>query len=174
MTATRRRRRSLLPGALAIGLLLVAPWDGRILIGLASNPGLRAATTEHVVTDRNSGLAINGYDPVAYFVDGTAIAGIGEFEHRFAGVVWRFRNHGNRAAFAADPDIYMPRFGGYDPVAAARGVAVAGDPRFWLMAGERLYLFQLLQSLDAFAADPETIIATAEEKWPKVLLTLSP
>ena len=32
------------------------------------------------------------------------------------GAIWRFRNEGNRAAFAADPEVYMPRFGGYDPV----------------------------------------------------------
>ena len=41
----------------------------------------------------------------------------------------------------ADPDVYMPRFGGYDPVGVARGVAVPGDPRLWLIADERLYLF---------------------------------
>ena len=73
------------------------------------------------MVDRNSGLAISGFDPVAYFIDGAASLGKGEFEASFAGAVWRFRNEGNRGAFMADPDIYMPRFGGYDPIGVARG-----------------------------------------------------
>jgi len=169
MTAARRRRISLLPGA-----LVVAPFVLLLLDCPAPNPGVRAATTELIVTDRNSGLAISGFDPLAYFIDGAAVPGGGEFEHRFAGAVWRFRNQGNRAAFAADPDVYMPRFGGYDPVAVARGVAAAGDPRLWLVSGERLYLFQLPQARAAFAADPRGIIAAADKRWPRVQSLLSP
>jgi hypothetical protein len=52
-----------------------------------------------------------------------AASGRPEFERMPEGTTWRFRNEGNRAAFAADPDVFLPRFGGYDPVALARGVA---------------------------------------------------
>jgi hypothetical protein len=92
---------------------------------LAGSTAIRAATTEHIVLDRNSGLAIGGFDPVAYFVDAAATLGRGDFEYGFAGAVWRLRNQGNRAAFIADPDVYLRRYGGYDPTAIARG----GDPR---------------------------------------------
>ena len=67
--------------------------------------------------------------------------GNAEFELRYGGAIWRFANLGNRAAFVARPDIYMPQYGGYDPVGVARGVAVAGNPNLWLIAGERLFLF---------------------------------
>ena len=133
-----------------------------------------AATTEYVVVDRNSGLAISGFDPIAYFTDRAAILGRGEFEHRHAGAVWRFRNSGNRSAFAANPGIYMPRFGGYDPVGVARGVAVPGDPHIWLIADERLYLFHSPESKSAFGADAGRAIATADKAWASVQLTLSP
>src|SRR4051794_14231450 len=86
----------------------------------------RAATTELVVINRHTGLAISGFDPVAYFSDGAAKTGRAQFEMPFAGAVWRFANEGNRAAFEADPDIYMPQFGGYDPVAIARGASAPG------------------------------------------------
>jgi hypothetical protein len=59
---------------------------------------------------------------------------------RLDGAVWRFRNEGNRAAFAEHPEVYLPRFGGYDAVAIARGVSVPGHPLFWTITGERLYL----------------------------------
>src|ERR1700748_360451 len=63
-----------------------------------------AATTERIVTDRNTGLAISGFDLVAYFTDAQPTPGKGEFEYGFAGTVWRFASAGNRAAFTADPE----------------------------------------------------------------------
>ena len=82
------------------------------------------------MTDRHTGLALYGVDPVGYFTERKPIVGRAEFEYRFAGAIWRFDNEGNRAAFA-DPDVYMPRFGGYDPVGVARGVSTPGNPQLW-------------------------------------------
>jgi hypothetical protein len=145
------------------------------LLGLlAGGWPLGAATTELVVTDRNSGLAIFGIDPVTYFVDGAPSLGRGEFEFRHAGVVWQFRNPGNLAAFAHDPDVYAPQYGGYDPIALARGVPLAGNPRIWLIAGERLYLFNTPENKAAFAADEARSAQAADEAWPAVQRTLSP
>jgi hypothetical protein len=146
------------------------------LVGLmlASVAPIIAATTEQVVVDRNSGLAIHGFDPIAYFTDGAPSVGRGEFEYRHAGAVWRFRNPGNLAAFAADPEVYMPRFGGYDPVGVSRGVAAAGDPRIFLIADERLYLFQTSENKAVFSVDRERFVTAADEVWPSVLNTLSP
>ena len=137
------------------------------LVAAAGVPfGARAATTERVVVNRFTGLAIEGYDPVAYFVDARPVLGLEEFEASEAGAVWRFHNEGNRASFVAHPDIYGPQFGGYDPVDVARGVTVAGNPRFWLISGQRLYLFGREQSRDAFAADPARFLKEAVERWP--------
>jgi hypothetical protein len=140
---------------------------------LASLVSAWAATTEHVVVDRR-GLAIGGFDPVAYFVDKTTRLGKGEFEHSFAGAVWRFHNPGNRAAFIAHPQVYMPRFGGYDPVGAARGAAVPGHPQLWVISDGRLYLFYSGQARDEFAKTPARIVALAEKNWPALLMTLTP
>jgi hypothetical protein len=67
----------------------------------------------------------------------------------------------------------MPRFGGYDPLAVARGIAVPGDPRIWSMLGERLYLFYTAAARDTFANDAERLIALADRKWPELLQTLA-
>jgi hypothetical protein len=145
-----------------------------MLAVLATALPIAAATTELLVIDRNSGLAIHGFDPVAYFTDRAPLLGKGEFEHRHAGAVWRFRNPGNLGAFAADPVVYMPRFGGYDPVGVGRGVATAGDPRIWMIVGERLYLFHAPENKAAFAANSEQAAAAADEAWPAVQRTLAP
>jgi hypothetical protein len=142
--------------------------------GYAGSPSPRAATGEAVVVDWHTGLAIGGYDPVAFYTDGKPVPGSADLEFRHAGVVWRFSNVGNREAFAAHPDVYMPQFGGYDPLGVARGVAVAGNPTVWLIEGERLFLFYDPPRREAFAADVERLTGTAERKWPEVLRSLDP
>ena len=152
-------------------------WASLVLAVLAALTGpefaARASTTERVVVNRFTGLAIEGFDPVAYFADSRPVAGLPDFEASQAGAVWRFRNDGNRAAFVAHPDIYGPQFGGYDPVDVARGVTFAGNPRFWLVSGERLYLFGREASRDAFAADPTAVLREANQRWPELEQTLA-
>ncbi|HEY0236852.1 MAG TPA: YHS domain-containing (seleno)protein [Afipia sp.] len=132
-----------------------------------------AAFTERMVVDRNTGLAISGYDPVAYFTDGSAIAGQEAFEASQGGAVWRFANEANRAFFLASPDIYAPQFGGYDPVDLVRGNIVAGRAQNFLIAERRLYLFNRADTKDAFAADPTRIAREAADRWPALRDTLS-
>jgi YHS domain-containing protein len=134
---------------------------------------LGAATTERVVIDHRSGLAISGYDPVAYFTIGRAAMGRAEVETRFAGAAWRFINPGNRQAFIENPEVYMPVFGGYDPMGVARGVAVAGHPEVWLIAGDHLYLFRDRSTREAFEANPEQFLALARQQWPEVQNSLA-
>lgn len=167
MTAPRQERDGLDRRNVTLGLLAT---------GVAGGWGSRAAcaaTTERVVADRFTGLAIGGVDPVAYFTDGRMLAGRADFEVSAEGAVWRFRNAGNRAFFVARPDIYGPQFGGYDPVDVARGVPVAGRPQVWMIAGERLYLFARLESHDAFAADPVAVLDAARRRWPQLRETLA-
>ncbi len=133
----------------------------------------RAGTSERIVVDRHSGLAIGGYDPVAFYTDGKPVPGDEGIELTYGGAVWRFCNIGNREAFAAQPEVYMPRFGGYDPVGVARGIAVAGNPNTWLITRGRLFLFYDRDRQEIFRADPERINSAAERKWPDVLHTLS-
>jgi hypothetical protein len=148
-------------------MALIALWT--LLGGAAA----WAATTERVVVNRFTGLAIEGYDPVAYFVDARPEVGLEDFEASQAGAVWRFHNEGNRASFVAHPDIYGPQYGGYDPVDLARGVIVAGNPRFWLITGQRLYLFSREDSRDTFAIDPARVLDESNARWPQLVQDLA-
>ena len=125
-----------------------------------------AQTTERVVVNRYSGLAIAGFDPVAYFTESAATQGLPDFEAAQSGAVWRFRNEGNRASFVSHPEVYGPRFGGYDPVDIGRGVTYAGNPRIWLIVDQRLYLFGNEESRDTFAANPARFLKHADVRWP--------
>jgi hypothetical protein len=173
MTAQRQERNGsrsgmgFRPGIAFISLLASLVWTGLGVLACLSPPA-RAATTERVIVNRYTGLAIEGFDPVAYFVDARPMIGREAFEASEAGAVWRFRNEGNRASFVAHPDIYGPQFGGYDPADLARGVTFAGNPRFWLISGQRLYLFGREENRDAFAADPVRFVREANQRWPQL------
>src|SRR5437660_3389968 len=108
---------------------------------LEAAPALAQATTERVVTNRVSGYAISGFDPVAYFVNRSPVAGRGEHVFVYDRALWRFDNEGNLAAFQRHPEVYEPVFGGYDPVAIAQGKPVEGRPEIWAVVGSRLMLF---------------------------------
>jgi len=136
------------------------------LVVFSADFATAAATTERIVVNRYSGLAIEGFDPVAYFTESEAMPGLPDFEAAAVGVVWRFRNEGNRASFVSHPEVYGPRFGGYDPVDVGRGVTYAGNPRIWLIVDRRLYLFGREESRDAFAANPARFLKDADARWP--------
>ena len=155
--------------------------SGRFLCGDAA-PAVHGALARHLLYDYaiemrlgcgRSDVAIGGVDPVAFFTKGRTTIGRPDVEASEAGVIWRFENVDNRAFFLAHPEIYGPQFGGYDPVDVARGVAYAGNPRFWLIAGQRLYLFGREESRDAFAADPASVLREARDHWPQLEETLA-
>jgi len=149
-----------------LGMFMWAAASAGILPALAS-------MTERIVINPRTGLAIDGFDPVSYFVDAAARVGRAEFEFRYHGAVWRFSNPGNQAAFAANSADYEPRLGGYDPIAIGRGAPTPGNPEIWLVAGQKLYLFYSMETRNEFASDPARAAAQADAKWPDVLKMLA-
>jgi hypothetical protein len=166
MTAPRQERKSRHFAAVLVSFL------GTLMLCSGVSTVIGSATTERIVVNRYTGLAIDGFDPVAYFVDAAPKEGRADLELRAGGVTWRFQNEGNRSAFASAPGIYAPRFGGHDPMAVARGAATPGHPALWLIVEQRLYLFYSAEARGAFAVDPASAIEAAERNWPELQRTL--
>lgn len=59
------------------------------------------------------GLALKGYDPVAYFTLGKPVEGKKEFEYKWKDAKWRFTNEAHLNLFKSDPEKYAPQYGGY-------------------------------------------------------------
>lgn len=125
-----------------------------------------------LVVNADTGLALSGYDPVAYFTDRAPKRGRPDLEMNHDGATWRFSNVGNRDAFREHPNVYEPRFGGYDPVGIARNRSVAGNPRVWAIAGDKLYLFYSEADRAEFVKAPARVLDVAERNWPDVLRTI--
>lgn len=86
-------------------------------------------------------LAIQGYDPVAYFTDGKPVRGTAEFEYQWDEHTYRFASAAHRDLFQADPIRYAPQFGNYCAMALALGKIVKADPEIWLISDDKLYVF---------------------------------
>src|SRR5262245_53675234 len=72
----------------------------------------RASAASSSINKGSDGVALKGYDPVAYFTQGKPILGTKDFQHEWQGAKWWFSTAANRDLFAADPGKYAPQYGG--------------------------------------------------------------
>ncbi len=116
-----------------------------------------------------SGVAIDGTDPVAYFLEGRAVAGSSLFSHDWDGAEWHFTTAANRDAFAAAPEDFAPRFGGYCAWAVSQGYTADVDPEAWTIVDGALYLNYSKSVQATWSKDIPGNIAKAEANWPAAL-----
>ena len=125
-----------------------------------------AFATETNTDDR--GLAIHGYDPVAYFADGKAVAGDAQYDLLHKGVTYQFKSSANRKAFQANPDRFVPKYGGYCSYGVRLGKKFDVDPTAWVVVDDALYL-QLNHGTQAvWKNDLTKNIEIAERLWPEI------
>jgi YHS domain-containing protein len=134
---------------------------------LVATPAL--AEKPPVYTGFLSSLAVNGYDPVAYFTDGKPVEGSSDFETDYNGATWRFVSAANRDAFKADPARYAPQYGGYCAWAVAQGYTAKGDPQNWRIVDGKLYLNYNADVQTKWQRDIPGHIKAADGHWPTVL-----
>ena len=141
-------------------------------VGMGSSANA-TAQSRRIVTDANSGYAIYGYDPVAYFTDHSAIRGRREHEYVWNGVSWLFTSRANKAVFMENPAVYVPQYGGHGALAMARGYASDSNPNVWAIYRNRLFLFYSYTARAAWAEAVDLHVGRADGEWPKIETTLS-
>ncbi|MDH3242598.1 MAG: YHS domain-containing protein [Alphaproteobacteria bacterium] len=127
------------------------------------------AAKSEVYTGFLSSLAVNGYDPVAYFTEKRPVEGSAKFEFKHKGATWRFANQKNMETFKADPDKYAPRYGGYCAWAVSQGYTAKGDPQYWKIVDGKLYLNYDATVQARWEKDIPGFITKADKNWPGVL-----
>ena len=116
------------------------------------------------------GLAIKGYDPVAYHTDGKPAVGSDKYELEWKDAKWRFASAAHRDLFKADPDKYAPRYGGYCAWAVSQGYTASVDPQnAWKIVDGRLYLNYNVDVKKTWEQDIPGNIKKADANWPGVL-----
>lgn len=116
-----------------------------------------------------SGVAVQGYDPVAFFTKRKPVKGSAAYQIRWKGAKWRFASAQDLAAFKAHPGRYAPQFGGYCAWAVSQRYLAPGDPNFWKIVEGRLYLNANARAKELWEADQADAIRRGHANWPAVL-----
>jgi len=117
----------------------------------------------------SGGLAVSGYDVVAYFSDGKPVEGRAEYTTEWRGARWQFATAANRDAFVANPQRYAPQYGGYCAYAVSKGYTASADPMVWRIVDGRLYLNYSKSVQRLWEQDIPGHIVNADGNWPAVL-----
>ena len=115
------------------------------------------------------GVAIDGWDPVAYFTDGKPVEGSKAYSFDWNGATWRFASAAHRDLFAQAPEKYAPQYGGYCAWAVSQGYTADIDPEAWTIDHGRLFLNYSLDVQKKWAADIPGNVAKGDGNWPKLL-----
>jgi len=141
-----------------------------VLAGLAATPFFVstafAASPEVFVVD---GIAINGYDPVAYFDQSAPVEGSRDHALMWKGAYWHFSSAENMTKFEANPEAYAPQYGGYCAYAASKGAVAKTVPEAWTVYEGKLYLNYSDQVRGVWSQDIPANIALADANWPAIL-----
>lgn len=112
-----------------------------------------------------NGVAIRGYDVVAYFVDQAAVKGIKEFSYSWQGAQWYFKNQGNVNAFKENPEKYAPQFGGYCAFGVSENHKSPTDPSAFTIANDKLYLNYNAEVKTMWVKDIKGNIEKGKNNW---------
>jgi len=115
------------------------------------------------------GIAIKGYDPVAYFTDSKPVKGDSHYAYTWNGAKWLFANQEHMDLFGKDPEKYAPRYGGYCAYAVSQGSTADIDPDAWDIIDGKLYLNLDKKVQGIWRQDIKGYIEKADQNWPAVL-----
>ncbi len=119
-----------------------------------------------------NGVAISGYDPVAYFSQNKAVKGSSERAVSYEGVTYYFSNDGNKEEFKKNPAHYVPSYGGWCAYAMGKdGTKVEVDPETFKIIDGRLFLFYnkfFNNTLKSWNKDETSLHKNADANWQKL------
>lgn len=115
-----------------------------------------------------NGVAVNGYDVVAYHTEADAVKGDSKFSHHWNNVNWHFSSKTNLKKFKQSPNRYAPQYGGYCAYAASKGSLAPTDPQAWTVYKKKLYLNYSGVVRDTWKRNIDQYIEQADQNWQRL------
>lgn len=112
------------------------------------------------------GKAIKGYDVVAFFNDSRPVAGADSLAYSYKGANWLFASRGNMEAFKANPDKYVPQYGGYCAYGTSEGHKAPTEAETWTIVDDKLYFNYNMKVKNNWSKKREELIEKADVQWP--------
>jgi YHS domain-containing protein len=126
-----------------------------------------AGSSEPPVAPVNAtdGVGLKGYDPMAYFINGQPTKGTGRYSLQWKGITYRFASAENLQRFKADPQKYLPQYGGYCAYAMSIDRIADISPTEWTIFEGKLYLNNNFFSQALWSLDKNGRISSADRNW---------
>ena len=118
------------------------------------------------VNTDGKGIALKGYDVVAYFQQSRPVKGSSQLSYQWMDATWQFSSAQNRDLFAADPQRYAPQYGGYCAYAVSHGHTASVNPVAWRIVDGKLYLNHDKLVHRLWGRDAPGHIQKADKNWP--------
>lgn len=145
---------------------------GLVLLATSSAPSATLAADEVNVskgaTLAGPGLAVHGYDVVAYFDQGRPALGSDRYAIAYQDGTYRFASQANLDAFKANPAKYAPAYGGFCAYGAALGKKFDGDPLLWKIVDNRLFLNLNADIQSKWSAHIAGNVTKADANWRRI------
>ena len=138
----------------------------KLLFVFLTIAALSAPAPAKELLNLENGVAIQGYDPVAFFTDNRPVKGNAQFQSDYRGAKYYFASAEHKAAFDKESAKYEPQFGGYCAYGASRGKTVPIKIETWEIVNGRLLLQYDLDVKSKFDKDPQGTLRKADENWP--------
>lgn len=147
---------------------LTALLASAVIAACVGTPGKVSQTRPVDEINLEHGLALKGYDPVAYFAQGQPVAGDTAISYQWQNATWRFSSAEHREAFMADPERYAPQFGGYCAFAVSQGTTADADPHQWAVVDGKLYVNNNAFAKKLWDQDRPANIVAGDANWPLI------
>lgn len=115
-----------------------------------------------------SGIAINGYDPVAFFNEGKPLKGLSQFSCHWKNVKWNFVSQSNLDSFKVAPEKFAPEFGGYCAYGTSQGHKAPSQVDTWVIVNKKLYFNYNMKVKGLWDKNRIALIDSANVKWPLI------
>lgn len=115
-----------------------------------------------------SGKAIRGYDPVAYFTEGKPVPGKDELVYKWNNSNWYFSSGQNLDSFKTNPGKYAPQYGGYCAYGLSEGHKAPTSPDAWTILNGKLYLNYNIKVKEYWSKNRDERIEKADKNWPQL------
>lgn len=112
-----------------------------------------------------NGVAVQGYDVVAYFESNKPILGKSEITTEYNKAIYYFSSEENKSLFLKNPEKFVPQFGGYCAYGVSENHTSPTDPKAFTIDDDKLYLNYNLKVKELWSKDREARIKKANENW---------
>jgi len=137
-----------------------------LVVGIAGSAAAGADSSVPAVNVAE-GIGLKGYDPVASFINGVPTKGSEQYSFARKGVTYRFASAGNLEKFKADPEKYLPQYGGYCAYAMSLDRIADIDPSRWAIVNGKLYLNNGFVAEKLWSLNKSGNIVSADRNWPQ-------